>query len=63
MTTQNKQPSPQEVAKAVARFMQKRFGEVANSPNALEGMWLAMQLVGSPRRAAETIGYCTIKVD
>ena len=63
MKTENKKGrlSPLTVASAVVEFVVSEFGEDADSPAALEGIFLAMQMVGGPRYAAEVIGYCSVK--
>lgn len=51
-----------EVAESVRDFMVSHFGVEAESPSAIEGMWLAMQMVGGPQQAAQVVSYCALKV-
>lgn len=41
-----------DVASKVAEFVAKTYREDMNSAEVLEGMWLAMQMVGGPKNAA-----------
>ena len=52
---------PIEVASALTTFIVTEFGEDADSPVVMEGIFLAMQMVGGPRQAAEVIGYCSVR--
>lgn len=52
-----------EVATEVSAFLTEKYGGNASSADVLEGLWLAMQMVGGPEAAARTISYCSVKVD
>ncbi len=53
-------PTPRDVALRVAKFVDDHYGEMAGHPNTLEGLWMAMQLVGGPFEAAKAMRYCGV---
>lgn len=63
MSEKCKGPKYLEVAEDVTKFITEKYGESVIDPQVLEGMWLAMQMVGGPEAAARTISYCSVKVD
>lgn len=63
MSTECKETNYLEVAGEVTKFLTEKYGKNVIDPEILEGMWLAMQMVGGPAAAARTIGYCSVKVD
>ena len=63
MSTECKEANYLEVAEEVTKFLTEKYGKNVIDPEILEGMWLAMQMVGGPANAARTIGYCSVKVD
>ncbi len=63
MTEKCKEPNYLLVAGELATFLAEKYGENVKDPEVLEGMWIAMQMVGGPRLAAQVIGYCSVKVD
>lgn len=48
-----------DMARAIALGTEKTFPH-ADPGDLLEAMWLAMQLVGGPQRAAATMRYCGV---
>lgn len=63
MSEKCKEPSYLEIAEEVTKFLTEKYGENVIVPEILEGMWLAMQMIGGPAAAARTIVYCSVKVD
>ena len=63
MNEENKDPHHLEVAIEVTEFLKQKYGKDIDDPAVLEGMWLAMQMVGGPRSAAAVINYCSVKTD
>lgn len=53
---------PVDVAMAVRNFVIAEFGCDADSYVALEGLLLAMGMLGGPGHAAQVISYCSPKV-
>ncbi len=63
MNEKREQPSYLEVAGKVTQFLAETYGEDVTDPEILEGLWLAMQMVGSPSRAAIAMRNYVFKVD
>ena len=51
-----------DVALQVSAFIEQA-GIDADAPETLEGLLLAMQMIGGPQRAADTVRYCAIRRD
>jgi hypothetical protein len=47
----------QEVALSVKEFVDSKWD--GRDPAVLEGIWLSMQLVSSPKEASTVINYCS----
>ena len=52
--------TPRDVAARVSQFIEDFYGDDANSPEVSEGLWLAMQLLAGPDKAASTLRYCGV---
>lgn len=53
-----------DVATAVTTFVEFRYGENCHSDLAvLEGLWLAMQMIGGPGPAAVALRYCGVNFE
>lgn len=52
-----------EVGVKITEFVLTNYGENIDDPAVLEGMVLAIQMVGGPKLAAQVIRYCSLKVD
>jgi hypothetical protein len=51
-----------DVALGVHDYVLQHFGDCGTNPEVLEGMWLAMQMLGGPVEAARVIRCCAIEV-
>lgn len=49
-----------EIAVMVAAFVEDHCGQNCSDPAVLDGMWLAMQMVGGPGPAAAAMRYCGV---
>lgn len=53
---------PVEVAGEVSQLLIEKYGQHINNPVVLEGLLLAMQMVGGPKKAAQVVSYCAFKL-
>ena len=51
-----------KTALLIGEFVQDLMGEESGSPDVTEAMWMAMQLLGGPKQAAQVVSYCALKV-
>ncbi|MBL8499586.1 MAG: hypothetical protein JNL77_03215 [Nitrosomonas sp.] len=63
MSTECKEANYLKVAEEVTKFLSEKYGGNLTDPEILEGMWLAMQMVGGPKMAAIAMRSYVFKVD
>lgn len=63
MNEKHKELNYLEVAEEVTKFLKETYGENASDGEVLEGLWLAIQMVGGPGRAAMLMRSYAFKVD
>lgn len=63
METKKKDILCMEVASKIVECIAENYGENFQDPEVLEGIFLSMQMIVGPRKAAQVINSCSIKVD
>lgn len=62
MKTKNEDIICMEVASKIVECIAENYGENFQDHEVLEGIFLAMQMIGGPRKAAQLINSCSVKV-